>query len=98
MAKSGENTGRFLKEAGADAVKFETAPYGETTVEMIDRLTELGIPVQGHIGLTPQRMNEIGGAYVQGRGHSSFAEIEPLVESGGTTRRRRRLLARHRSG
>lgn len=59
--------GRFLKEAGADAVKLETAPGGETTVEIVDRCTELGIPVQGHLGLTPQRTNEIGGPVIQGR-------------------------------
>jgi 3-methyl-2-oxobutanoate hydroxymethyltransferase len=81
MSESIENAGRFLKEAGADAVKLETAPYGETTIDITDRLTELGIPVQGHIGLTPQRMNEIGGAYVQGRDHASSAAVEPLVET-----------------
>jgi len=81
IEESVRNAGRFLKEAGADAVKLETAPYGETTIEIIDRLTELGIPVQGHIGLTPQRMNEIGGAYVQGRDHASSAVVEPLVET-----------------
>jgi 3-methyl-2-oxobutanoate hydroxymethyltransferase len=81
IEESVENAGRFLKEAGADAVKLETAPYGETTIEIIDRLTELGIPVQGHIGLTPQRMNEIGGAYIQGRDHSSSASTEALIET-----------------
>lgn len=81
MEQSIENATRFMKEAGADAVKLETAPYGETTIEIIDRLTELGIPVQGHIGLTPQRMNQIGGAYIQGRGHETSAAVEPLVET-----------------
>jgi 3-methyl-2-oxobutanoate hydroxymethyltransferase len=76
-----DNAVRFLKEAGADAVKLETAPRGETTIEIIDRLTELGIPVQGHIGLTPQRMNQIGGGYVQGRNHSSSAAVDALVET-----------------
>ncbi|WP_123537260.1 3-methyl-2-oxobutanoate hydroxymethyltransferase [Halosimplex salinum] len=81
MAESVENAGRFLKEAGADAVKLETAPYGETTIEIVDRLTELGIPVQGHIGLTPQRKNEIGGAYVQGRDTDTSSTGEALVET-----------------
>lgn len=81
MERSVDNAVRFMKEAGADAVKLETAPHGDTTIEIIDRLTELGIPVQGHIGLTPQRMNQIGGGYVQGRGHSSSAAIDPLVET-----------------
>ncbi|QLH79751.1 3-methyl-2-oxobutanoate hydroxymethyltransferase [Halosimplex rubrum] len=81
MAESVENAGRFLKEAGADAVKLETAPYGETTVEIVDRLTELGIPVQGHVGLTPQRRKEIGGAYVQGRDTDTSSPGEALVET-----------------
>ena len=75
------NAGRFMKEAGADAVKLETAPYGEITIDIIARLTELGIPVVGHIGLTPQRMHQIGGAYVQGRGNGSSAPIDALVET-----------------
>jgi 3-methyl-2-oxobutanoate hydroxymethyltransferase len=81
MEESVENAGRFLKEASADAVKLETAPYGETTIEIVDRLTELGIPVQGHIGLTPQRRNEIGGAYVQGRDTDTSATEEALLET-----------------
>jgi 3-methyl-2-oxobutanoate hydroxymethyltransferase len=81
MAESVENAGRFLKEAGADAVKLETAPYGETTVEIVDRLTELGIPVQGHVGLTPQRTNQIGGSYVQGRETDTSTTEEALVET-----------------
>lgn len=81
IEESVENAGRFMKEAGADAVKLETAPRGETTIEIIDRLTELGMPVQGHIGLTPQRMNQIGGGYVQGRGHESSATVDALVDT-----------------
>ena len=81
MERSVENAARFMKEAGADAVKLETAPHGHTTIGIIDRLTELGIPVQGHIGLTPQRMNQIGGAYIQGRDHETSAAVEPLVET-----------------
>lgn len=81
METSVDNAIRFMKEGGADAVKLETAPHGDTTIEIIDRLTELGVPVQGHIGLTPQRMNQIGGGYVQGRDHSSSAAIDALVET-----------------
>ncbi|WP_436931947.1 3-methyl-2-oxobutanoate hydroxymethyltransferase [Halosimplex halobium] len=81
MEESVENAGRFLKEAGADAVKLETAPYGETTVDIVDRLTELGIPVQGHVGLTPQRKHQIGGAYVQGRDTDTSSPGEALVET-----------------
>lgn len=81
METSVENAVRFIKEAGADAVKLETPPNGNTTLEIIDRLTELGVPVQGHIGLTPQRMNQIGGGYIQGRDHSSSAATDALVET-----------------
>ena len=89
LETSVENAGRFVKEAGADAVKLETAPDGETTIEIIDRLTELGIPVQGHLGMTPQRMNQIGGPVIQGREgpDSAFADTlvgtaERLVDAG----------------
>jgi 3-methyl-2-oxobutanoate hydroxymethyltransferase len=81
MAESVENAGRFMKEAGADAVKLETAPYGETTIDIVDRLTELGMPVLGHVGLTPQRMNQIGGAFIQGRDHDASAATDALVDT-----------------
>jgi 3-methyl-2-oxobutanoate hydroxymethyltransferase len=81
LETSVENAGRFLKEAGADAVKLETAPRGETTIDIVSRLTELGVPVVGHIGLTPQRMRQIGGGYVQGRGDGSSATVEALVDT-----------------
>ena len=81
MERSVENAGRFLKEAGADAVKLETAPDGETTIALTERLTELGIPVQAHIGFTPQRMGQIGGPYVQGRGHENSTTVEALVRT-----------------
>jgi len=81
MEQSVQNAGRFMKEAGADAIKLETAPHGETTIEIIDRLTELGMPVMGHVGFTPQRMRQLGGAYIQGRGHTSSAHLDALVET-----------------
>ncbi|SFR60694.1 3-methyl-2-oxobutanoate hydroxymethyltransferase [Halogeometricum limi] len=52
-----ENCGRMVKEADADAVKLES---GEHTVELTERLVQLGIPVMAHLGLTPQRMKETG--------------------------------------
>ena len=58
------NAGRFLKEAGADAVKIEG---GVLRAELIETLTANGIPVLGHIGLTPQSIKELGGYRVQGR-------------------------------
>lgn len=84
LETSVENAGRFLKEAGADAVKLETAPGGEATVEITDRCTELGIPVQGHLGLTPQRMNQLGGAVIQGREGAESEAADELVETART--------------
>lgn len=52
-----EHCGRMVKEAGADAVKLEC---GEHTIELTRRLTNVGIPVQAHLGLTPQHENETG--------------------------------------
>ena len=70
-----ENCGRMLKEADADAVKLECGPH---TVELTRRLTRLGIPVQAHLGLTPQRENETG-LYRQGTDDASARRIEDLA-------------------
>jgi 3-methyl-2-oxobutanoate hydroxymethyltransferase len=59
-----ENAGRFLKEAHADAVKIEG---GAIRAELIEALVQNGIPVLGHIGLTPQSIKEMGGYKVQGK-------------------------------
>lgn len=59
-----ENAGRFLKEAHADAVKVEG---GAIRAELIDLLVKNGVPVLGHIGLTPQSIKEMGGYKVQGK-------------------------------
>ena len=64
-AESLRNAVRFVKEAGAEAVKVEG---GERRLELIVRLTEAEIPVMGHVGLTPQSVNALGGYRVQGRG------------------------------
>ncbi|HEV2521411.1 MAG TPA: 3-methyl-2-oxobutanoate hydroxymethyltransferase [Candidatus Acidoferrales bacterium] len=58
------NAIRFVKEAGAEAVKVEG---GERRLEMISRLVDAEIPVMGHIGLTPQSVNAFGGFRVQGK-------------------------------
>lgn len=59
-----ENAGRFIKEAGADAVKIEG---GAIRAELIEKLVANGIPVLGHIGLTPQSVKETGGFKMQGK-------------------------------
>lgn len=64
IADSVRNAMRFVKEAGAEAVKVEG---GERRMELITRLTEAEIPVMGHIGLTPQSVNALGGYRVQGK-------------------------------
>lgn len=58
------NAGRFLKEGGMEAVKLEG---GRPMVETIQALTRIGIPVMGHIGLTPQTASNLGGFKVQGK-------------------------------
>ena len=58
------NAGRFLKEGNAEAVKMEG---GLEMVGHIGRVVECGIPVMGHIGLTPQSIHRFGGPKVQGR-------------------------------
>src|SRR3981189_758437 len=72
-AESLRNAVRFVKEAGAEAVKVEG---GERRLELIARLTEAEIPVMGHVGLTPQSVNALGGA--RGRGQTPAA-AEQLI-------------------
>jgi 3-methyl-2-oxobutanoate hydroxymethyltransferase len=67
------NAARFMKEAGAEAVKIEG---GEKRADLIRRVIDAEIPVAGHIGLTPQSVNVMGGYKVQGK---SLAEIEQLM-------------------
>ncbi len=61
------NAGRMIQEGGADAVKLEG---GERVAESIRRITDLGIPVMGHLGLTPQSVLAFGGYRVQARGEA----------------------------
>lgn len=58
------NAARFLQEAGCQAVKLEG---GVTVAESVRRIVDCGIPVMGHIGLTPQSINQLGGFRVQGK-------------------------------
>jgi 3-methyl-2-oxobutanoate hydroxymethyltransferase len=68
-----ENATRFVKEGGAEVVKVEG---GERRADLIHRLIDAEIPVAGHIGLTPQSVNVMGGYKVQGK---SLAGIEQLM-------------------
>jgi len=77
------NAGRFIKEGGVEAVKLEG---GEEIAEKVEALVEAGIPVLGHIGLTPQSIHKIGGYKVQGRGNTQAKKLlddaEALEEAG----------------
>jgi len=67
------NAARFVKEAGAEAVKIEG---GAKRADLIRQIIDAEIPVAGHIGLTPQSVNVMGGYKVQGK---SLAAIEQLM-------------------
>lgn len=64
---------RFVKEAGCDAVKLERG--NETSVARAKAISESGIPVMGHVGLTPQTATALGGYRAQGRSSSAAARI-----------------------
>ncbi len=66
------NAGRFMKEAGCDAVKLEG---GEEVAAIVQALVRAGIPVMGHIGLTPQTAGQLGGYKVQGRDVDSARDL-----------------------
>jgi 3-methyl-2-oxobutanoate hydroxymethyltransferase len=68
------NAARFMKEAGAEAVKIEG---GEKRADLIRRIMDAEIPVAGHIGLTPQSVNVMGGYKVQGK---NLGGIEQLMK------------------
>ncbi|CCQ32338.1 3-methyl-2-oxobutanoate hydroxymethyltransferase [Halorhabdus tiamatea SARL4B] len=72
-----EHAGRLLKEAGANAVKIESGPH---TVELTERLVDLGIPVMAHLGLTPQHINRLGYAR-QGTSQEAAEEIRDLARA-----------------
>jgi 3-methyl-2-oxobutanoate hydroxymethyltransferase len=64
--------GRMMKEGGAEAVKLEG---GAQHAELVRRLVAAGIPVMGHIGLTPQSFHQMGGFKVQGRGAEAAGRL-----------------------
>jgi 3-methyl-2-oxobutanoate hydroxymethyltransferase len=71
-----ENCGRLLKEANADAVKLASGPH---TVSLTDRLTDLGVPVMAHLGLTPQHVNQLGGFFRQGTDQNAAERMLDLA-------------------
>ena len=77
------NAGRLLQEGGAQTVKLEG---GVAVAETVRRIVECGIPVMGHIGLTPQSVNQLGGYKVQGKTPKAAARLlrdaQALEEAG----------------
>ncbi len=77
------NAGRFLQEGGAEAVKIEG---GLPVIPTIERLVQFGIPVMGHLGLTPQSIHQLGGYMVQGKDDQAARklkhEAQQLQEAG----------------
>ncbi len=71
--QAAENAGRFVKEAGAQSVKLEGG--ADQFGDHIAAILRCGIPVMGHIGLTPQSVHQIGGYKVQGRGEQGAARL-----------------------
>ncbi|MBB5779464.1 3-methyl-2-oxobutanoate hydroxymethyltransferase [Nonomuraea jabiensis] len=77
-----ESAARFMKEAGAHAVKLEG---GRRVVPQVEALVSAGVPVMAHLGLTPQSVNVLGGYRVQGRGQSGdelMADAKDLERAG----------------
>jgi len=83
VAEALRNAGRLLKEGGCQSVKLEGGRYMADTVH---KMVQCGIPVMGHIGLTPQAVNQLGGYRVQGRTPRAAVEImedaKALEEAG----------------
>jgi 3-methyl-2-oxobutanoate hydroxymethyltransferase len=81
--EAARNASRFVREAGADAVKLEG---GKSRVPAVRAITDAGIPVMGHLGLTPQSVLSMGGYKVQGRteeaGRNLLRDARSLVEAG----------------
>jgi len=83
LDESVRNAVRLVKEGGAEAVKVEG---GERRIELIARLVEAEIPVMGHVGLTPQSINAMGGFHVQGKTSDAARQVERdarAVETAG---------------
>jgi len=70
--KALRNAGRLIKETGATAVKLEG---GESVAETVRRIVDAGIPVMGHLGLTPQSVNQLGGYRLQGKTPAALVKL-----------------------
>jgi 3-methyl-2-oxobutanoate hydroxymethyltransferase len=66
------NAGRLVQEGGAESVKLEG---GVTQAATIEALVKMGVPVMGHVGLTPQSVHQFGGYRIQGRGEADARAI-----------------------
>lgn len=78
-----KNAGRFLKETGAEAVKIEG---GESVAETIEHMVKAGIPVMGHLGLTPQHIHKFGNYRVRGKDTREAKELRQdarILEQAG---------------
>ena len=79
-----KNAGRLVQEGGAQSVKLEGAG---PTVEKVRRIVEAGIPVMGHLGLTPQSVHQFGGYRVQGKARKDalrLLEDAKALEAAGS--------------
>ena len=84
VAQALDTASRFLKEAGAHAVKVEG---GQRILPQVEALVAAGIPVIGHLGLTPQSVNVLGGYRVQGRGEAGeqlMQDAKALAQVGAS--------------
>ncbi|MFO7682354.1 MAG: 3-methyl-2-oxobutanoate hydroxymethyltransferase [Chloroflexota bacterium] len=83
VSEAVRNAGRFLQEGGMEAVKLEG---GQVVEEQIQAIVRAGIPVMGHIGLTPQSVTSLGGYKVQGKtavsAHKLWQDAQVLQDAG----------------
>ncbi len=79
IEKSIENCGRAIKESGAEAIKIEG---GANIKDIIKALTNAGIPVMGHIGLTPQYIHQLGGFKIQKEKEKLLNDAKAVEEAG----------------
>jgi 3-methyl-2-oxobutanoate hydroxymethyltransferase len=83
LARAAANAGKLIQQGGAAAVKLEG---GAAVFDVVERLVAIGIPVMGHLGLTPQAVHQLGGYQRQARGEADgeklLADARGLEERG----------------